>query len=53
MITVAKSARYPREMLRWERGSAGVTAGKFFTELNFAGLLAFDRAIRYLPKEKP
>jgi hypothetical protein len=47
MITVAKSARYPREMLRVpERGSGDVKGDKNFTELNFAGLLAFDRAKR-------
>ena len=47
MITVAKSARYPREMLRVpERGSGDVMADKNFTDLNFAGILAFDRAKR-------
>ena len=47
MITVAKSARYPREMLRVpERGSGDVKGDKNFTNLNFAGLLAFDRAKR-------
>jgi len=47
MITVAKSARYPREMLRVsERGSGDAKGDKYFTELNFAGLLAFDRAKR-------
>jgi len=47
MMTVAKRARYPREMLRApERGSGGMIADKNFTVLNFAGLLAFDRAKR-------
>ena len=45
MMTVAKSARYPREMLRVsERGAGDVMADKNFTDLNFARLLAFDRA---------
>jgi hypothetical protein len=43
MITVAKSARYPREMLRVP---GDVKGDKNFTDLNFAGLLAFDRAKR-------
>jgi hypothetical protein len=47
MITVAKRARYPREMLRApERGSGNVMADKNFTDKNFAGLLASDRAKR-------
>jgi hypothetical protein len=47
MMTVAKRARYPREMLRVpERGSGDLMADKNFTDLNFAGLLAFDRAKR-------
>ena len=47
MMTVAKSARYPREMLRpAEHGPADVMADKNFTDSNFAGLLAFDRAKR-------
>jgi hypothetical protein len=47
MMTVAKRAKYPREMLRVpEPGSGAVMADKNFTELNFAGLLAFDRAKR-------
>jgi len=45
MMTVAKSARYPREMLCVPDGGAGdVMADKNFTDLDFAGLLAFDRA---------
>jgi len=45
MMTVAKSARYPREMLRPpERGPGDVMADKIFTDLDFAGLVAFDRA---------
>ena len=38
MMTVAKSARYPREMLLLpERGSGGVAADEIFTDLDFAG----------------
>jgi hypothetical protein len=33
-------------MLRPERGSGDVMADKIFTDVNFAGLLAFDRAKR-------
>jgi hypothetical protein len=45
MMTVAKRARYPREMFRApERGFGDVMSDKIFTDLNFAGLLAFDRA---------
>ena len=47
MMTVAKSARYPRDMPRLpERGSGGVRVDEIFTDLDFAGLLAFDRAKR-------
>jgi len=47
MMTVAKRATYPREMLRAPEGGSGdLMADKNFTGLNFAGLLAFDRAKR-------
>jgi hypothetical protein len=47
MMTVAKSARYPRDMLRLpERASGGVRANEIFMDLDFAGLLALDRAKR-------
>jgi len=47
MMMVAKRARYPREMLPApDRGSGDVMADKNFMDLNFAGLLAFDRAKR-------
>ena len=42
-----EKARYPREMLPApDRGSGEVMADKNFTDLNFAGLLAVDRAKR-------
>jgi len=45
MMFFLKSASYPREMLRPpERGPDEVMADKNFTDLDFAGLLTFDRA---------